>query len=54
MLAHAPEWFVAAYMQHGESIARHINTPARRAIARLVLSTLQHLWSPAKSTLQPA
>jgi hypothetical protein len=54
MLTHAPGWFVAAYMQHGESIARHINTPARRALARLVLSTLQHLWTPAKSNLQPA
>jgi hypothetical protein len=54
MLTHAPEWFVAAYMQHGQSLARHINTPARRALARLVLSTLQHLWTPAKSTLQPA
>jgi hypothetical protein len=54
MLTHAPEWFVAAYMQHGESIARHIHTPARRALARLVLSTLQRLWTPAKSTLQTA
>jgi hypothetical protein len=54
MLTHAPEWFVAAYMQHGESIARHIHTPARRVVARVILSTLQRLWTPAKSTLQPA
>ena len=54
MLAYAPDWFLEFYLKHGQSIAHHINTPARRAIARLVLSTLQHLWTPAKSTLQPA
>lgn len=52
MLAHAPEWFIAAYARHGESIALHINTPIRRAIARVILSTLQHLWTPTKPNLQ--
>jgi hypothetical protein len=54
MLAHAPDWFLGAYARHGERLARHIHTPTRRALARLVLSTLQKLWTPAKSTLQPA
>ena len=54
MLAHAPDWFLGAYARHGERLARHVNTPTRRALARLVLSTLQHLWTPSKSKLQPA
>lgn len=54
MLTHAPEWFIAAYDRHGEALARHINTPARRAFARLILATLQRLWTPANPKLQPA
>ena len=54
MLDHAPEWFIAAYARHGESLSRHINTPTRRAIARIILSTLQRFWTPAETKLQPA
>jgi hypothetical protein len=54
MFAYAPEWFVKFYLSHGEAIARHIRTPARRAIARLVLSTLQRLWTPSPLKLQTA
>lgn len=54
MLAHAPEWFIRFYCRFGPAIARHIHTPARRAIARLILATLQHLWTPANPKLQPA
>lgn len=54
MLTHAPEWFIRFYCRFGPAIARHIHTPARRAIARLILATLQHLWTPANPKLQPA
>lgn len=54
MLTHAPEWFIRFYCRFGPAIARHIHTPARRALARLILATLQHLWTPANPKLQPA
>lgn len=53
MFAYAPEWFVRFYLTHGPAIAKHINTPIRRAITRSILTTLQNLWTP-KSQLQPA
>jgi hypothetical protein len=51
MFAHAPEWFVEFYLANGEKIARHIHTPARRAFARIILSTLQRLWTPTSNPL---
>lgn len=53
MLAYAPDWFVRFYLTYGPSIAKHINTPLRRAITRNILTTLQNLWTP-KTQLQPA
>jgi hypothetical protein len=45
MFSNAPEWFVNFYLTYGEQISKHITTPTRRSVAKMILSTLQKIWT---------
>jgi hypothetical protein len=40
----APIWYIAAYLRYAPAVARHINTPIRRKVARGVLTTFESVW----------